>query len=81
MSIEITKLLYTLDEAAEALSLSRATLNRLREEGKFPQGKYPTGKKKILRWKIQDLIAWIDDLPSEELKETKSGGEYDPFDC
>ncbi|MDF4795762.1 helix-turn-helix domain-containing protein, partial [Vibrio parahaemolyticus] len=58
MRKELPKLLYTLDELVEVLSISRATINRLRSEGSFPLAFYPTASK-ALRWKAKDIDDWI----------------------
>lgn len=78
MRKELPKLLYTLDELVEVLSISRATINRLRSEGSFPLAFYPTASK-ALRWKAKDIDDWIANLPREEKQEA---GEvaYEPFD-
>jgi len=70
--------LYSIDGLTELLTLSRATINRLRADKKFPPAVYPTGNK-VLRWKAKDIDDWIDSLEKEVVKETK-GGKYDPFD-
>lgn len=77
MRNEIPKLLYTLEELVDVLSLSRATINRLRSDGIFPTACLPTSSK-ALRWRAKDIEAWIDGLPREEVKEAEVSA-YDPF--
>lgn len=69
--------LFSMNELIAILSLSRATINRLRAEKMFPLAVYPTGRK-VPRWKAQDIAEWINSLERESVKEEQVGN-YDPF--
>jgi excisionase family DNA binding protein len=50
------KLLLTVEQAAEVLSLSRRTLWRLTKDGKLPSVRYG----RAVRYWIEDLKKWVE---------------------
>ena len=49
-------------EAEEITGLSRSTIYRMLKTGQFPQP-VRVGRKAV-RWKLSDIIAWMDSMPS-----------------
>lgn len=54
--------LLTVEQVLRIVPISRSTLWRMENQGKFPEGRFISGNRKV--WRFADVKEWQDQLPT-----------------
>ncbi|NYH24656.1 helix-turn-helix transcriptional regulator [Paraburkholderia bryophila] len=69
----VRALVYSLDEVAQAVSLSTGNVQKLVREGSFPKPRAMSARR--VGWIVREVEAWVDALPISDMLPPKNCGQ------
>lgn len=65
---DIPRLVWTYDEAARALGISKCTLERMVARGEMPHVRIPRRGKPFVRFRVEAIAAWLQEKESRHVR-------------